>query len=207
MKNTEICVNRPIEKAVGCVIMASGVGKRFGGNKLAADFDGEPLIYRVFDSTEGIFDKRVAVTRNPDTYALCKNKNIETIYHSLPYRSDTVRLGIEAVKDNVSSCMFIPADQPLITKETIQELYFAAVNHPEYIWQPEFEGVKGSPVVFPRWAFKELENLPQGKGGNVLVKKYPDRVRTIQALKAYELMDVDSQEDLKNLLKIKQLFP
>jgi molybdenum cofactor cytidylyltransferase len=207
MKNTEICVNRPIAKAVGCVIMASGLGKRFGGNKLAADFDGEPLIYRVLDSTEGIFAKRVAVTRNPDTYALCKNKNIETIYHSLPYRSDTVRLGIEAVKDDVSSCMFIPADQPLITKETIQALYFAAVNHPEYIWQPEFEGVKGSPVVFPKWAFKELENLPQGKGGNVLVKKYPDRVRTIQALRFYELMDVDSQEDLKNLLKIKRLFP
>ena len=28
---------------LGCVIMASGVGSRFGGNKLMADFAGEPV--------------------------------------------------------------------------------------------------------------------------------------------------------------------
>lgn len=31
---------------VGCVIMASGLGKRFGSNKLMADFNGKPLITR-----------------------------------------------------------------------------------------------------------------------------------------------------------------
>ena len=29
---------------LGCVIMASGTGQRFGGNKLLADFGGRPLI-------------------------------------------------------------------------------------------------------------------------------------------------------------------
>ena len=29
---------------IGCVIMASGLGKRFGGNKLMADFQGKPLL-------------------------------------------------------------------------------------------------------------------------------------------------------------------
>ena len=31
----------------GCVIMASGMGKRFGGNKLMADFGGKPMICRI----------------------------------------------------------------------------------------------------------------------------------------------------------------
>ena len=33
-------------KSLGCVIMASGLGKRFGGNKLMADFHGQPMIAR-----------------------------------------------------------------------------------------------------------------------------------------------------------------
>ena len=33
---------------VGCVIMASGVSRRFGSNKLLADFCGEPMLCRAF---------------------------------------------------------------------------------------------------------------------------------------------------------------
>lgn len=32
----------PLNPNLGCVIMASGLGKRFGDNKLMADFDGQP---------------------------------------------------------------------------------------------------------------------------------------------------------------------
>ena len=35
---------------LGCVIMASGEGKRFGSNKMLADIYGEPLIARTIDS-------------------------------------------------------------------------------------------------------------------------------------------------------------
>lgn len=45
----------PINQNLGCVIMASGLGKRFGGNKLMADFDGQPLICRALTVTDGLF--------------------------------------------------------------------------------------------------------------------------------------------------------
>ena len=37
---------------VGCVIMASGVSRRFGSNKLLADFCGEPMLCRAFAATD-----------------------------------------------------------------------------------------------------------------------------------------------------------
>ena len=37
-----------------CVIMASGLGRRFGGNKLMADFCGQPMVCRILDATEGV---------------------------------------------------------------------------------------------------------------------------------------------------------
>ena len=185
---------------IGCVIMASGLGKRFGGNKLMADFHGQPLICRILDATEEIFAQRVVVTRSEEVASLCRERGIRTVLHSLPHRSDTVRLGLEAMP-GIDRCMFVPADQPLLRKETIAELVLASVNDSDAIWRTVCEGIPGSPVIFPRWTFPELLNLPEGKGGGVVAKKYPERLRTVSVRDMYELKDVDSPEDLIELLE------
>ena len=52
---------------VGCVIMASGLSRRFGTNKLLADFCGQPMLCRAFDATAtpGIA-ARIVETRSED---------------------------------------------------------------------------------------------------------------------------------------------
>ena len=185
---------------IGCVIMASGLGKRFGGNKLLADFHGRPMISRILDATEGIFAQRVVVTRSEDVAVLCRNRGIKTILHSLPHRSDTVRLGLEAMP-GIDRCMFATADQPLLRRDTVAALALTAANDSASIWRTIYEGALGSPVVFPKWAFPELLNLPEGKGGGVVIKKYPERLRTVSVRDMYELKDVDSPEDLEELLE------
>ena len=184
---------------IGCVIMASGLGKRFGGNKLMADFGGKPMIERILDSTEGIFSCRVVVTRSEDVAELCRKREVSFVLHGLPNRNDTVRLGLDAMK-GVDRCMFTPADQPLLSSETIAALALSSKNLKDSIWRTSFAGVHGSPVVFPRWSFDELLTLPEGKGGNVVVKKHPELLKTVEAFNANELKDVDTVEDLEELL-------
>lgn len=179
----------------GCVIMASGLGTRFGGNKLMADFQGEPLICRILEATEGIFMKRVVVTRHEEVAALSRERGIDVILHELPHRSDTVRLGMERMSD-VESCMFCPGDQPLLRRESVAALALAAANRKEIIWRTAFNEVPGSPVVFPEWTFPELMDLPEGKGGSVVIKKYPGHLRTVNVRDKYELLDIDRPEDL-----------
>ena len=82
---------------LGCVVMASGMGRRFGGGKLLAGLWGRPLLQYALDATGGVFLRRVVVTRDPAAAALCREQGIETVLHSQPYRSDTVRLGLEAL--------------------------------------------------------------------------------------------------------------
>lgn len=185
---------------LGCVIMASGLGIRFGGNKLMAPFRGEPLICRALSATEDIFHRRVVVTRHEDVAALCRGRGMETVLHDLPHRSDTVRLGLEAV-GAVDGCLFCPGDQPLLRRETVAALALAAENGWAFIWRTAFEEIPGSPVLFPAWTFPELTKLPEGKGGGFLVKKYPERLRTVSVRDRYELMDADSPEDLAFLVE------
>ena len=175
--------------------MASGLSRRFGDNKLLADFCGEPMILRILAATEGIFARRVVVTRHPQVAEICIRQGVETLLHDLPHRSDTVRLGLETMGD-MDGCMFCPADQPLLRRETILALVQAAEKEPDCIWRPCHGDEPGSPVLFPRWAFDQLMHLPQGKGGGYVIRLHPDRVRTIPVRDAYELMDADDRQTL-----------
>ena len=186
--------------SISCVIMASGLGTRFGTNKLMADFRGEPMILRAIEATEGIFEKRIVVTRHADVAKLCRHSGIECILHDLPHRNDTVRLGIEAVGDT-DACVFCPGDQPLLRQETVVSLALSARNAKNDIWRISFDGTDGAPVLFPQWTFSELSSLPEGKGGGFLVKKYPERTKNVSAQDRFELMDADTPEDLEFLKK------
>ena len=183
---------------MGCVIMASGLGKRFGGNKLMVSFGGQPMIARILAATDDSFDRRVVVTRHEAVAAYCRARNVEVVLHNLPNRNDTVRLGLEAVGE-VDGCLFCPGDQPLLKKETIEALINGWKRESDCIWRPSFEDQPGAPVLFPKWAFSELLTLPEGKGGGFLARKYPERVRLHPVRDPYELMDVDTQETLREL--------
>ena len=173
----------------GCVIMASGLGKRFGGNKLMADFRGRPMIQRALDATEGLF------TRHESVAELCREQNVEVVLHDLPNRNDTVRLGLEALGD-LDCCMFLPGDQPLLRRETVALLLENRKENPNSILRPVYEDMEGSPVLFPSWAFPELKNLPEGKGGNVVIKNHPHEVIRVSVSDPFELADVDTRETL-----------
>lgn len=204
---TELCRRRDVFLVdldepfgrLGCVIMASGLGRRFGGHKLMADFQGKPLIQWILDATDGIFARRVVVTRHRDVEELCLLEHIPVCYHDLPLRSDTVRLGLQAIAGDIDGCLFCPADQPLLRWETVASLALCAVHGKNQIFRPSCEGVPGSPILFPRWAFSKLLHLPPGKGGNVVAKQYPKQVRLLPISDPLELADVDTPGDLVRL--------
>lgn len=185
----------------GCVVMASGLGKRFGGGKLLASFGGRPLIDRVLDLTGQGFSRRVVVTRDAGVEALCLARGVPCLRHDLPLRSDTVRLGLDALTGDGSldACVFFPGDQPLVTAETVQALLLAAVHTPGAIWRLGYGQQAGAPVCFPRALFEELRALPAGRGGGAVAAAHPELVRVLPALSPAELRDVDTPADLAEL--------
>lgn len=183
---------------LGCVIMASGLGKRFGGNKLMADFCGKPMIQRALDVTEGLFSHRVVVTRHESVAQLCREQNVQVILHDSPHKSDTVRLGLQALGD-LDACMFLPGDQPLLRRETVAMLLENWKGNLDRIVRPAYEDSEGSPVLFPAWAFPELVSLPEGKGGSVVMQRHLHEICRVSISNPFELADVDTPEILTML--------
>ncbi|MCQ2509152.1 MAG: NTP transferase domain-containing protein [Lachnospiraceae bacterium] len=189
-------------QGTGLVILASGIGKRFGSNKLLADFGGVPMIQRILDTSEGLFEKRVVVTRHEEVQKLCEERNIPVILHAFPGKQDTIRLGMDYMEEHVENCIFTPADQPLLSRDTLIRMGDAIEKDRESMFRTVCEEAEGAPSAFPRWAFERLKQLPEGKGGNVLLKEFPDRVRGVPAGSRWELMDVDTPENMEELLNI-----
>lgn len=183
--------------------MASGESRRFGGNKLLAAFKGQPLIARTLSATDtGLFFQRTVVTRHREIAEICYEKGVKVILHDQPYRSDTIRIGLESFGETMpDGCMFCPCDQPLLAKTTVEALTHAFLENPGSVCRLSWQNTPGLPIVFPKAYFKSLQTLPQGKGGSYVIHSSNPEVRLVEAASALELRDVDTVEDLKLLEK------
>ena len=199
---------------VGCVIMASGLSRRFGSNKLLADFCGEPVLCRAFSATDTPqLAARIVVTRSAEVQSLCQKCGVPVLLHSLPGRNDTVRLGLSHLleqRPDLAGCMFLPGDQPLLTRSSVEAVVAAfRADGSKEAEQKIFRlgarteengaSLAGSPVLFGSSFFSELLALPEGKGGSVLLRKYPAVIRTVNAAGRAELLDADTPEALEQL--------
>lgn len=220
-----------IFSSISCIIMASGMSKRFGTNKLLAAFNNNTLFENAINISRFVsFGKTLAVTRHDELVQICEREHIHCIKHNMPYRNDMVRLGVSHILKETcfqKSCctqgiLFLPSDQPLITKTSLQLLcllfiyynnsYFACnstdkssnannnyFNNNSKICRLAFNGTPGAPVIFPASYYDELMNLPQGKGGGFIAKKHPAQVVLVPAQDEYELFDIDTPDDLIRL--------
>lgn len=220
--------------SISCIIMASGMSKRFGTNKLLAPFNNNTLFENAINISRFVsFGKTLAVTRHDELVQICEREHIHCIKHNMPYRNDMVRLGVSHIlretHKHKSCCtqgiLFLPSDQPLITKTSLQLLcllfiyynnsYFACNstdkssnanndysnnnNNNNKICRLAFNENAGAPVIFPACYYNELLTLPQGKGGGFIAKKHPAQVVLVPAQDEYELFDIDTPDDLIRL--------
>ncbi len=68
------------------------------------------------------------VTRSAQVQALCKAQGVPVLLHALPGRNDTVRLGLSALlaqHPELTGCIFLPGDQPLLQRATVEALLTA----------------------------------------------------------------------------------
>lgn len=189
---------------IGCVIMASGMARRFGSNKLLHDFLGQPVMHRILDSTgKAPFSCRVVVTRHSEIADICADMHIPVVLHELPLRSDTVLLGIKHLLEQepeLDGILFAASDQPCLTAGSITALCKAFDREPECIYRLSWHGTEGNPVLFPKSTFPDLLHLPEGKGGGVVIKRHPELLRLVEAADEKELVDIDTPEVLEALL-------
>ena len=187
---------------IGCLIMAAGNASRFHNNKLAAEFQGKSLTRHACEAVpKELFSKVVAVTQYGEVEALAAKFGFEAIRNPHPDWgiSHTILLGTETMQD-CDAILYMVSDQPLLGKDTVARVVQAWKGHPDCIVGAAHKGKRGNPCIFPREFFRELMELREDHGGNTVIRRYPDRLRTVETAEL-ELTDVDTPEALDALQK------
>ena len=183
---------------LGAVLMASGFGRRFGGNKLLYPVDGVPMAERVFRALPpALFARACVVSAYPEVLALAGARGYIPVHnpHAAEGRAASVRLGLERMAD-MDGVLFAVCDQPWLRRESVERLLAGFAAHPESIHALGFRGRRGNPAVFPAALFPELLALTGEEGGGKVMKARPGLVRLTEAADPRELLDVDRPADL-----------
>ena len=186
---------------LGIVLLAAGVGKRFGGNKLTAQVRGKPMYLWAMENIEDMKTELpiVVVTGTPEIVSAAEAKGMIAIFNGQPELgiSLSIRLGIEAVIQEdrkVDGIFFMVCDQPWLEKTTLVRL------------MSEFDGGilalsygerRGNPVIFSREYLKELSELSGDIGGRQVMARHRENVRFLEVNDERELQDIDKREQME----------
>lgn len=185
-------------KQISLVVMASGFGRRYGGNKLLELFRGKELYRYVLEMADGSgADSIIVVTRFPEIKNYIQNKypKMRVVWNDHPEHgiSESLRLGLEA-SGEMDGCCFMVCDQPLFREDSLKKLFQKFQDNPNCIVACTDGKKQGNPVIFPQDLFGELMELSGDQGGRQIIGKHKERLLNLK-VSSWELMDIDCVTD------------
>ncbi|MDO5732724.1 MAG: nucleotidyltransferase family protein [Eubacteriales bacterium] len=165
---------------IHAIVMAAGLSRRAGFQKLLAEVDGQAMYLYILDRLEALgFKSRVVVSNLVPLCEAARSRGFQVLANPDAERgkSTTIRRGLEAIAEHLDpgdGIAFFVCDQPYMSEETILRMAETFDLHPEAIVYPVYgvEARRGNPMVFPARLFDELMALEGDEGGIVLIPKH-----------------------------------
>lgn len=192
--------------AAAAVILAAGRGLRFGGDKLLAPLDGQPLLQHVLDRAAEAGLGPVVVVLPPG--AAAKEKAIawrseRRVVNPRPDHgiSTSLRIGLGVLRrsyPDVQRAIVLLGDQPRLGRAQLDLLLALPPDPGRPIAVPRYaDGQPGNPVLLERAAWPLAAGLSGDRGMSQLFAERPQLVRYVHVPGTNP--DVDTPRDLAAL--------
>ena len=186
-------------QAIGCIVMASGLSARYGRNKLLEELGGRPVIEHTVEHLAAAGLVPLVVTRSDAVSALMNRTGVACVVHDGPLKSDTMRVGIEALSPDAAGFLFMPADQPLTLPDSLRRLAAQFLENPTRAARLGYGDTPGSPVLFPAACRNALLAYRGDRGGADVLKSQRIPCDIVQVSHPWELWDVDTPEGMERV--------
>lgn len=189
------------------VIMASGLSRRFGENKLLVKVKGRPMYSPVLENVSAFLRKNpdkatgIVVSSYEEILSYGRNLGLNTVFNENPEKgqSESIKLGLSFSLDKDGerreSTVFLTADQPWMRQETLEKFLLEVLETKAGFLCASVHGVPGNPVSFEEAYYPELMALQGDYGGKNVMKSHLRDVVYME-IDGDELRDVDQQKDL-----------
>ena len=182
------------------IILASGLSKRFGKNKLLLPFGEQRLIEHVIDQVKLSRLREIYLVygqREQEFLNIGKKKKVSLIYNPnfSMGQSEAVKKGVQVLAGRARGILFFLGDQPFVNPCTINRMLACFDDHPDAIILPMYRGSRGNPVLFSQRFFDEMLELKGDQGARSIIQRYPQHLIPIPIENGMELLDIDDQGD------------
>lgn len=153
------------------ILLAAGASRRFGAQKLLAEFDGKPLHRWAFEAVRAVPDIRpIVVTRAGVLDASAAEFGFDTVLvpDALPL-SASVAAGVRAARAGAELCFFV-CDQPHFTAGALTAFLAGFRASGKALGRVKSGERFGSPTVFSYRFAPELLALTGDRGGRSLFR-------------------------------------
>lgn len=110
----------------------------------------------------------------------------------------SVRLGFQAMDPESAGALVCLVDHPLVRRGTLRQLAAKALEAPDRVIIPTFQGRRGHPSVFPRAMLMELY---QGLNLREIIGRHPDKVTLLPVEDEGVILDMDTPADYQALCR------
>ena len=184
------------------VVLAAGASTRFGATKQLVRVGGRPLMHTVVSRAVELAGHSVTVVLGAhagELAPLLKHSPASVaVNREWPEgMASSIREGIAHTPATADGIMIVLADQAAVTTDDLRRLASTWRRNPSSIVCAQYAGGTGVPAIFPRWCFRELNELRGDRGAQSLLQRHVDRVVRLPMPSAE--LDIDRPEDLLNL--------
>ncbi|MFZ0268221.1 nucleotidyltransferase family protein [Caulobacter sp.] len=189
------------------VILAAGAGRRFGGRKLLAPFEGRPLLAGALDAAFAAPARRVLLVTDGDldlakiardhAGSLGRGDDLDIVVaiDAAEGMGSSLRTAVDALPPDSDGVFVFLGDMPRLQPALAQDLVRSLTPDVDAV-APRFAGRRGHPVLFGRACFPALRTLGGDVGAREILAAMGDRLALIDNSDAGVLFDVDRPEDL-----------
>jgi len=189
-----------------CIILAAGLSTRFGSPKPLANLKGTTVIeYLQKTLTDSQVDEIIIVLgayhEEIKTHIL-NHKKIKVVYNK-DYnlgQTSSFKTGLRHTLEDSDGIMLLPADYPVVRRETIDLLIENFSKQKTLMLIPTHHGKKGHPPIFHGTLTETILKMDDSSGLNVLAKQNAFEVRLLEVDDPGILYTFNNPEELKDLL-------
>jgi len=110
----------------------------------------------------------------------------------------SIAAGVREVAGRSDGVLILLGDQPTVEAATLDRVCEAFRAGSDRIVGPDYDGVRGPPVLFPAAFFPELRLLEGDEGARTVIGRHSDETEWLPVDSPYPA-DVDTAEDLTRL--------
>ena len=200
---------------IALIMLAAGNSRRFGGNKLLYEIDGNPMYRYILErliAVAGAGGQEVSscvletgslknIKQEMTVTVVTQYEEIEEEARALgvpvyinPHPdegiSSSLKIGLKANLD-ADACLFTVSDQPWLTAGTIRQLITLLETTGKGIACVSSEGRLGNPCIFTKKYYDQLLSITGDRGGKSVITAHRDDTAVLKVEDGKELTDID----------------